>query len=55
MRGAMAFSRSVINKGPETHSNPVIDLTTRVKINTQEHTHAHTHTHIITHTHTKMG
>lgn len=40
-RGAMAFGRSVINKGPETHSNPVIDLTTRVKINTHTHTHAH--------------
>lgn len=27
-RGAMAFGRSVINKGPEMHSDPVIDLTT---------------------------
>lgn len=33
-RGAMAFGRSVINKGPETHSYPVIDLTTGVRINT---------------------
>lgn len=38
MRGAMAFGRSVINKGPETHSDPVIDLTTGVKINTHTHT-----------------
>lgn len=47
-RGAMAFGRSVINKGPETHSDPVIDLTTGVKINTQGHTHTYPHTH--THT-----
>lgn len=40
----MAFGRSVINKGPETHSYPVIDLTTKVKMNT--HTHSHTHAHI---------
>ena len=44
----MAFGRSVINKRPETHSDPVIDLTTGVNINTQEHTHTHTlkYTHI---------
>lgn len=30
----MAFARSVINEGPETHSDPLIDLTTGVKINT---------------------
>lgn len=36
-RGALAFGRSVINKGPETHSDPVIDLTTGVKINTHTH------------------
>ena len=47
----MAFGRSVINKGPETHSDPVIDLTAGVKINTHTHTHTYTHTH----THTKMG
>lgn len=37
MRGAMAFARSVINKRLETHSDPVIDLTTEVKINTHTH------------------
>ena len=35
----MAFGRSVINKGPETHSDPLIDLTTEVRINTHTHTH----------------
>lgn len=40
-RGAMAFGTSVINKGPETHSYPVIDLTTKVKINTHTHTCTH--------------
>lgn len=34
----MAFGRSVINKGPETHSDPVLDLTAGVKIHTQTHT-----------------
>lgn len=48
-RGAMAFGRSVINKGPETHSDPVIDLTTGVKINT----HTHARTHACAHAHTK--
>lgn len=33
-RGAMVFDRSVINKKLETHSDPVIDLTARVSINT---------------------
>jgi len=46
-RGAMAFGRPVINKRPETHSDPVIDLTTGVNINT----HMHTHTHTLTHSH----
>lgn len=50
-RGAMAFGRSVINKGPETHSDPVIDLTAGVKINT--HTCTHARTHACAHTHTK--
>lgn len=36
-RVAMVFDRSVINKKLETHSNPVIDLTARVNINTRTH------------------
>lgn len=34
----MAFGKSVINKGPEAHSDPVIDLTAGVHINTHSHT-----------------
>lgn len=39
----MAFGKSVINKGPETHSDPVIDLTAGVHINTHSHTQTEQH------------